>query len=294
MAVINMAKVDTFIAADNYFSMIPHWVLYSDISAQAIRLYGVLQHYANKEESKGAWPARATLAKEIHAKSPRTVDAALKELISIGAIILQHRFKDNAVEKEDNKRYKDSNRYLIITSNQNRFKGIVQNIAPGGSAENYANLVQNIAHKKEPLKKINLEKEPEFIVDAELLETSVKNKNLSTEIEPHSISTAEVAKELIKETYRPLRPITAQKEKTVSTVLLEALNNGISKAELVKAIPLVIANGDHVLGWTLTNALNGKKKSELKAEIIRGGYNYSTKTLLADTKVDWSKESMDF
>lgn len=100
-----MAKIDTFVAADNYFSQIPHWVLYADISPQAIRLYAVLQHYANKESE--AWPSRATLAKEIRVSSTRTVDAAMSELTGIGAVIIEHRMIGNEYT---------SNRYIVVTA----------------------------------------------------------------------------------------------------------------------------------------------------------------------------------
>jgi hypothetical protein len=100
-----MTKIDTYVAADNYFSQIPHWVLYADISPQAIRLYAVLQHYANKQSE--AWPSRSTLTKEIRVSSTRTVDSAMSELTKIGAVIIEHRMIGNEYT---------SNRYKVITA----------------------------------------------------------------------------------------------------------------------------------------------------------------------------------
>ena len=37
------------IIADNFFAIIPEWVLYADISPQAVRLYGVLRRYADRD-----------------------------------------------------------------------------------------------------------------------------------------------------------------------------------------------------------------------------------------------------
>ena len=77
------------ITSDFYFAQIPEWVLYSEISAQAVRLYAVLHRYADKDGT--AFPSRATLAKRLGMKSPKTVDAALIELQSIGAVTVEHR-----------------------------------------------------------------------------------------------------------------------------------------------------------------------------------------------------------
>ena len=87
------------ITADFYFAQIPEWVLYSKISAQAVRLYAVLHRYADKEGT--AFPSRKTLAGRLNMTSPKTVDAALKELIELGAITSQKRF-DEAGDQTSN------------------------------------------------------------------------------------------------------------------------------------------------------------------------------------------------
>jgi hypothetical protein len=153
-----MTKIDTFVAADNYFSQIPHWVLYAEISPQAIRLYCVIHHYANRESNIG-WPSRETLSKEIRVNSARTVDAALKELETIGALKINKRFTDKGMQT--------SNYYTVITA----FPG-VQNIATGGVQEIATLGVQNIAGSpskilltKENHRKITKDKEPSIEFD---------------------------------------------------------------------------------------------------------------------------------
>mgnify|MGYP001945807835 CR=1 FL=1 len=60
---------NTAITADNRFAIIPHWVIYSNISDAALRLYAVMAKYADNATGK-AWPSRGTLAKDIR-KSER-------------------------------------------------------------------------------------------------------------------------------------------------------------------------------------------------------------------------------
>lgn len=80
--------------ADNYFVIIPHWVLYAGISPQAVRLYGVLRRYADNETME-SWPARKTLARDLKVDSEKTVDRATKELITIGALRVTQRKADD-------------------------------------------------------------------------------------------------------------------------------------------------------------------------------------------------------
>ena len=78
------------INADNYFAMIPEWVLHSQISATAIRLYAVLRRRADKNTSQ-CYPTRKSLAKDLQVGSLSTVDRAMKELIGVGAVKVIHR-----------------------------------------------------------------------------------------------------------------------------------------------------------------------------------------------------------
>lgn len=77
------------IIADNFFAIIPEWLLFADISPQAVRLYGVLRRYADRDGS--CFPSRKRLASDLRMESTKPVDRALKELVYIGAITIQHR-----------------------------------------------------------------------------------------------------------------------------------------------------------------------------------------------------------
>ncbi len=73
------------ILSDGYFAVVPEWVLDADISAQAVRLYAVLRRYADQQSGQ-AFPSRRTLAARLRVASTRTVDAALDDLLRIGAV----------------------------------------------------------------------------------------------------------------------------------------------------------------------------------------------------------------
>lgn len=93
------------ISADNYFSIIPEWVLYSDITATAVRLYATLQRYADKETG-ACHPSRATLATKCNC-TVKSIDRALVELIAIGAVRKRQRVSANGDLT--------SNQYTVIT-----------------------------------------------------------------------------------------------------------------------------------------------------------------------------------
>ena len=71
------------IQSNNYFAIIPEWLLHADISGNAVRLYGLLNRYANTRGH--AWPSRRTLADAMKC-SPATVDRAREELQGVKAI----------------------------------------------------------------------------------------------------------------------------------------------------------------------------------------------------------------
>lgn len=76
------------VRADYLFSMVPEWVLYADISANAVRLYAVLNRYA---QGKGeCFPSRRLLAEHLRA-SKDTVDRVLEELTRLGAVEVRKR-----------------------------------------------------------------------------------------------------------------------------------------------------------------------------------------------------------
>lgn len=78
----------TEIRSTDYFALIPEWVLHADISSNAVRLYGVLNRFAN---SRGhAWPSRKTIA-ELMRVSVATIDRAKDELVAVGALTVEPR-----------------------------------------------------------------------------------------------------------------------------------------------------------------------------------------------------------
>lgn len=69
-----------------HFTMVPLSVLFSDLSAQAVRLYAVLDHHSGRKAS--AWPSRATLAEEM-ACTEKTVDRAVRDLVDHGLLVVE-------------------------------------------------------------------------------------------------------------------------------------------------------------------------------------------------------------
>ncbi len=89
---------------DARFAIVPEWVLDAPISDCAIRLYAVLLRYG---QSSGArMPGRSTLARRLRKQSVDTVDRAMKELVGLGAVAVEHR-RDGIRQL--------TNRYLVRT-----------------------------------------------------------------------------------------------------------------------------------------------------------------------------------
>jgi hypothetical protein len=76
----------------DYFAIVPEYVILANISANAVRLFAILNRYANKKGQ--AWPSRKTLA-QLMEISVATVDRAKDELIGIGALTVEHRTGPN-------------------------------------------------------------------------------------------------------------------------------------------------------------------------------------------------------
>jgi hypothetical protein len=87
-------------AEDGYYSVIPEWVLDSDVSAQAIRLYAVLRRYADQRTGH-AHPSRRTLADRLQVADVKVVDRALADLTRIGAVSVYAR-QDEAGDRSSN------------------------------------------------------------------------------------------------------------------------------------------------------------------------------------------------
>lgn len=72
------------VEGDNKFSTVPEWVIDAPISATAVRLYCVLQRYANSDGV--CFPSRSTLARRMHC-SVRSIDRAVEELEQVKALV---------------------------------------------------------------------------------------------------------------------------------------------------------------------------------------------------------------
>lgn len=104
----------TKVRAQVLFAVVPEWILYSEISDRAVRLYGVLARYADRATGK-ARPGWAELAKRMHC-SPDSVDRAMRELVALGAVEITHRFR----EGPDGGRLRLPNVYLLVASPPSR------------------------------------------------------------------------------------------------------------------------------------------------------------------------------
>ncbi len=87
------------------FAIVPEWIIDAGISDCAFRLYAVLLRYG--QSSGQRMPGRALLARRLHKSSTDTVDRALKELVGVGAVV---------VERRRSGRQNLTNRYHVRTS----------------------------------------------------------------------------------------------------------------------------------------------------------------------------------
>lgn len=124
------------------FSIVPEWLLTAEVSANAVRLYGLLVRYADKEGH--AHPSRRTLGKRIHV-SPDTIDRALKELVAIGAVEVEHR-RDESGDLT-------SNAYILRPGGR-------KDAATRGRTD-AATVAAPMRHEREPLEREPLERDIE-------------------------------------------------------------------------------------------------------------------------------------
>ncbi len=90
---------------EQHFAIVPEWIIDAQISDCAYRLYSVLLRFG--QTSGQRMPARATLAARLHKSSKDTVDRALKELVGIGAVVVERRRRDGR---------NLTNRYLLMST----------------------------------------------------------------------------------------------------------------------------------------------------------------------------------
>ena len=90
---------------EDRFAIVPQWLLDADISDAAVRLYAVLLRFG--QTSGARMPARSTLAARMRKKSTDTIDRAMRELVELGAVVVQNRFDGGQ---------RLTNKYLVRTS----------------------------------------------------------------------------------------------------------------------------------------------------------------------------------
>ncbi len=74
---------------EDRFAIVPEWLLDAEIRDVAVRLYAVLR-YGNSTGAR--MPSRSTLARRLRKRSTDSVDRAMKELVAIGAVRVEHRY----------------------------------------------------------------------------------------------------------------------------------------------------------------------------------------------------------
>lgn len=81
------------ITTDLRFSIVPNWVLESDISDRAVRVYALLARYADNDTLE-AFPRRELLAERARCHK-KSIDRAIDELEACGAVVKRHRKEGN-------------------------------------------------------------------------------------------------------------------------------------------------------------------------------------------------------
>lgn len=81
------------ITADDYFAIVPEWVLDADISDRAVRLYAIMRRYADKD-SLACHPSIRLMSERLRCSIP-SVQRALAELVALGAVVVTPRFDDD-------------------------------------------------------------------------------------------------------------------------------------------------------------------------------------------------------
>ena len=76
------------LVVQEHFAIVPEWLIDADISDAAYRLYSVLLRYGQSSGTR--MPSRALLARRLR-RSVDSVDRALKELVAVGAVVIEHR-----------------------------------------------------------------------------------------------------------------------------------------------------------------------------------------------------------
>jgi hypothetical protein len=106
------AEGEASLVVEHHFAIIPEWVIDAELSDVAFRLYAVLLRYG---QSSGArMPSRSVLSTRLRKKSVDTVDRALKELVAVGAVVVERRRRG---------RENLTNRYFVMSTPPDRRGG---------------------------------------------------------------------------------------------------------------------------------------------------------------------------
>ena len=81
------------IVSEFYFSIVPEWLIESDVSDNALRVYSALYRFADKDDGT-CWPSIATIGAKCN-KSSSSVKRAIKELKELGAIEVKERYLED-------------------------------------------------------------------------------------------------------------------------------------------------------------------------------------------------------
>lgn len=107
------------------FAIIPEWVLdHPGITPIAVRLYGVLARYADKDDAT-CYPSRRTLWTRLRC-SERTLDSAVLCLEAVGALRVSARKSESGD--------RTSNLYQVVRIPPPELRGVGQNQPPPGAA----------------------------------------------------------------------------------------------------------------------------------------------------------------
>lgn len=250
----NQVKEPHSLEADQYFAMLPEWILDSDVSAQSIRLYALLNRYANAQGT--CFPTQDTLAKRMRV-SPDTVLRATKELMAIGALTVTYRRKENGEPT--------SNLYTLRMT-QFRKKTVATEVD------------RKDAEQVDRAGATQLDRTSATHVPAPVRYKS-ESLNQSHVNESHPpLST--IAKEIALENWSPFKASSGESQRTVINRILQSLENGADKQQLAKAINYLASNGQPILPGSITTFL-GRANG---ATIAKG-------SMVADREVDWDSQS---
>ncbi len=111
------------LVVEDRFAIVPEWLLDADVSDVAVRLYAVLLRYG--QTSGARMPSRRLLAQRLRKRSTDTVDRAMKELVAVGAVVVERR-RHGLVNL--------TNRYVVRTAAPGSGSGALSG-APGAPSE---------------------------------------------------------------------------------------------------------------------------------------------------------------